>query len=341
MSILKWTDLERRLALLDFASHETYDLVQSVDGFICSTALARITLITIVSRLAIVSIKRWLCDQFTALDSVRGCVLDREADVVVYTWGGTIIHVHLLETLWKARQIKKVAGDNSRVGIGTLFLVNAKLVPRDGEKIEPDEGLLALHGFFKDKIYTFRVEAGVPRIGQVHFKSFGRSDEREVWYGPDIEIRSLPCYRVWVKAPNSIKGEWLVANFGSDAFWKHADYTAGRDAFRRAQRQGYTRESTWSNASWNDGAGYGYQTDDESPPSSANGHAPTKDTKLVRSYAQLGVTQGATSDEVKTAFRKLARELHPDVSTLPKDEAERRFKTLNEAYTYIKTTKGW
>lgn len=283
------------------------------------------------------TIKRWLCEQLTALDSVRGCAIDREADVVAYTWSGTVIYVYLLESLLRARQIKKIVGDNSRVGIGTLFLVNAKLVPHDGEKLEPDEGLLALHGLFKDKIYTYRIEAGTPRIGQVHFKSFGRSDEREIWYGPDIEIRSLPYYRVWVKAPHSIKGEWLMANFGSDAFWKHADYTAGRDAFRRAQRQGYTHKSTWSNASWYGGS---YKTtDDETPPASPNGHL--RDAKLERSYAQLGLPRSATSDEVKAAFRRMARELHPDVSKLPKDEAEHRFKTLNEAYTYIKMTNGW
>jgi hypothetical protein len=287
-----------------------------------------------------VSIKRWLSEQLTALDSVRGCAVDREADVVAYTWSGTVIHVHLLETLWKVRQIKKIAGDNSRVGIATLFLVNAKLVPPDGERLEPDEGLLALHGLFKDKIYTYRIEAETPRIGQVHFKSFGRSDEREVWYGPHIEIRSLPYYRVWVKAPHSIKGEWLMANFGSDTFWKHADYTAGRDAFRRARRQAFTQQSTWSNADWNGNSGYGYKTSDEKSQS-PNGHMPGKDPKLDRAYTQLGLQRSATSDEVKAAFRKMARELHPDVSKLPKDEAEQRFKTLNEVYTYIKVTNGW
>jgi hypothetical protein len=286
-----------------------------------------------------VDIKRWLSEQITALDNVRLCTIDREADVVVYTWGGAIIHIHLLETPFKARQIKKITGENSRVGIGTLFLVNAKLMPKDGTKLEPDEGLLALHALFKDKIYTYRVEAGIPHIGQAHFKSFGRGDEREVWYGPDIQIRSLPCYRVWVKAPTSIKGEWLMANFGSEAFWKQADYAAGRDAFRRQERQAYTSHSTWSNSSWNGSSSYGYTTPNEAPYK--NGHLPLRDPKLDRCYAQLGVQRSATSDEVKAAFRKMARELHPDVSKLPKDEAENRFKMLNEAYTYIKTKKGW
>ena len=48
-----------------------------------------------------------------------------------------------------------------------------------------------------------------------------------------------------------------------------------------------------------------------------------------------------TADEVKAAFRKLARECHPDTSRLPKEEAEHRFHAINEAYGYIKQTKGW
>ena len=58
-------------------------------------------------------------------------------------------------------------------------------------------------------------------------------------------------------------------------------------------------------------------------------------------YEVLGVPRGADKDQIKSAFRRLARELHPDVSTLPKTEAETRFKTLNEAYAYIKASKGW
>jgi curved DNA-binding protein len=51
-------------------------------------------------------------------------------------------------------------------------------------------------------------------------------------------------------------------------------------------------------------------------------------------YARLGVERSADADEIKRAYRKLARKYHPDVSKEP--EAEARFKEVAEAYEVLK-----
>ncbi|HUF22335.1 MAG TPA: DnaJ C-terminal domain-containing protein [Burkholderiales bacterium] len=50
-------------------------------------------------------------------------------------------------------------------------------------------------------------------------------------------------------------------------------------------------------------------------------------------YKILGVERGATEQELKRAYRKLARKFHPDVSKEP--EAEKRMKEVNEAYEVL------
>src|SRR5574338_179578 len=53
-------------------------------------------------------------------------------------------------------------------------------------------------------------------------------------------------------------------------------------------------------------------------------------------YEVLGVGRGASDDEIKGAFRRLARQYHPDVSKEP--DAEEKFKEINEAYGVLSDT---
>ena len=49
-------------------------------------------------------------------------------------------------------------------------------------------------------------------------------------------------------------------------------------------------------------------------------------------YEVLGVEKNATDEEIKKAYRKMAKKYHPDANPDNKQEAEAKFKEVNEAY---------
>lgn len=52
-------------------------------------------------------------------------------------------------------------------------------------------------------------------------------------------------------------------------------------------------------------------------------------------YEVLGIQKGASEDEIKKAYRKMARENHPDLHPENADECEEKMKEINEAYAVL------
>ncbi len=274
-------------------------------------------------------LKKWLKEQLEALVSVQRCsftatasvtLRTHEPDLIVYMWTGVRIHIYIVGEAYKTRTIKNIIQTDTNHGIGSLFIVNPAVLPKHNETVKPEEWLLAVHALTHERIYTYNATQN--GLLSLHLEQIGLSENFRTMYDAPVIIRQLSYSRATVK-PRAVKGFWIVAYFGSEPSPK-----------RRTNVEDYYPPRA--------------QSTHQTPPNSEAKHRerppepplPTK-TRLESAYDLLGVKPEATREEVKSAFRKLAFLVHPDVSELEKAEAEVRFKALTEAYEMIKSANDW
>lgn len=284
--------------------------------------------------------KKLLRDQIAGFVSVQRCTLGqpgmvsapvREADIVVKMWAGVVIHIHIIDEPIKINKVRRIIESATDSGIPVLFLLEASLMPPPKTKIATDLWFVPFQSLVADRLYCYRVTENKPVIFPVQFRPYSRI-ELEVSYGAPLAISQIQHSRVSVRQ-SALKGFWLLADFESDP-------SANAPPIRRTDYSSY--QYTGPRTSFQDLPHWekipGSDKGNTTPPPNVN--LPQK-SKLELAYEVLGVTTSATREEVKAIFRKLAFEVHPDVSTLPKPEAEARFKVLTEAYEFIKTANRW
>lgn len=286
------------------------------------------------------TVKEWLRNKFQTVVSVQGASLTvPHVDIAVQCWTGVRIHVYLLSQPVSTRALKRALQDNTQIGINTMFLVDRRVLPDDGSRVSSVGWLLAIQELNNERVYVYTVTDGEPDIIQLHLEKVVGSSDYKVWYGPSVPFNQLRYFRKGTKL-RSVKGNWLIADFGSRAFWRNTDYRNKRAQVDQRQRRGNTRWESWSGfQTWGgvDDSERGreqYENRTRQPVTSIGDY-------LKQCYATLSLAEGASEDEVKAAYRQHAIRLHPDTSDLPSKEAHDRFQKLTRAYHYIKSANGW
>jgi hypothetical protein len=274
-------------------------------------------------------IQQWLRQQVRALPAVRTAHPLPEAaagtGIVVRTWVGMSVNIYFLDGIPNLRALRRVLHENTRTYQATMFIAHHGLMPPDHKRLIPDEWMHALHELNSERIYSYLPDE--QQLRQVHFDYMPDGVEREAWHGSTVAFQNLRVLNVSAKT-RTLRGQWMMADFGPNPYWRTSDYRAER---LRARFRHGPQNFAW--AHYDAGAAPGGPTNEALNRVHIG--------ELERCFALLGVGLDAEQDEVKAAFRKLAREYHPDVSTLDKTDAEARFRELTLAYETIKTRQGW
>lgn len=229
----------------------------------------------------------------------------KHAGAIVHEDGGDIIHVrvpsgdqvsiHLIESIIPAYEVRSTLAYNAANNQHTLFLLWADmLLPPEGHLIEVQDWEWALLALYGERIWAYAVYGGEVFVYPVHYDPYG--PYREIRYGKTVSMRHLMGLTVETFSPY-LKGKWQVAGFGERTQHAHHRHHQPNDAHR-----------------------------DGTAP------APMPDS-MAACYVLLGVDIDAEPEDVKTAYRNLARKIHPDVNRAA--NATSQMQALNDAYRRI------
>jgi len=261
----------------------------------------------------------WLRQTFVLVPDVKQAFCEAEghtifqahsADLVVDTWMGARLHVHLIRQTPKVRDLKATLKDNTARSVGTLFVVTPELLPAPAQGVKIEDWQEALWWLNDGWIYSYQLHDNGLRLIQVHMTPTPLAEHFDVWHMLDFAIESVAVRTRDLY--QGLKGQWFIADIASVGYKRKINQE------RRNQRFHYQSK-------------YTQQPKTHTIPSD----------RLAAYFDMLGVPADASERDVKSAFRRLAMRYHPDVSALPRQEAERLIKELLEAYEAIKDHYGW
>lgn len=250
-----------------------------------------------------------------------------DADLVISTWMGSQLYLYILDDAPRLRDIKATLRENSRDGIGTLFLIPLTVLPDESAVLRLPDWQDALVSLNKGFIYAYHVnEAGEPNLTQVHYEAAEKRGEFRVWYARDFDIETVNVQRRVMN--EGIRGTWYVGDIASQAYKRRVKSERANQRFHYQTK--YTQDIPNRG-----GRGNGRKSafNDLSPKQAAQ--------EVLAACELLGIPTEATHEQAKQAFRQRAMQVHPDVSALPRNIADQRFKELNHAFETIKAYHGW
>lgn len=275
-----------------------------------------------------------------------------EGDLLIHHPSGKRIALIVINRAVRLAEVKERYEKNTAKKIHTLFLFDRRLLPSENSEVEAPTWMLTVHNLNNGRVYGYWNEGRDITIRPLHLGWKWGSKIRSVQYGSPVDTKTLTL-RFNDAAVGTLEGVYAIADFNEGVFWTKRDPNGGqynyyswrswRDNGPRPN-QNTTRDDNWD-AEEEFNQSYGndereephrqqrqYQRQQRQQQRPPRRVPPTPDRVH---YATLGVPVGATLDEVKQAYRRKAREYHPD---LHPDQSERytaKMADINAAFEAI------
>lgn len=239
------------------------------------------------------------------LKSVR--VVD-DRFILIQTFSDDLVVIYLINVELSLKDIKKALADNTAKNVFSLFIIAEDLLPADGDTVEFMSYLKTLHTVYHEKIYAYQMSEDGIVIFPVRFRAKSQGADYQALYRAPINIGDLSVEYVETGYP--ISGFWATAHFH--------------------QKQGQADQSSQQRPFGD----YFYQQQQQHQrPHSEPPRKHPRNLALRHFYQILGLTLHADEEEIRVAYRQLARQYHPDLNTAP--HAKERMQEINLAYREI------
>lgn len=298
-------------------------------------------------------------------DQIAACSFDsKNADAVMQLKTGRTVHVYVINRAIRIPEIIETCRENTAKRIHTLYIIDGRMLPEDDSEVAPPHWMLALHALTDGRIYAYWCDQRRCSIRPVHMEWRWGDEPRHFTYGPPVDISRMQTDRIDL-ASKYITGKFAIADFGEGQFWKKSDPNAGQehkyswrewsfggqkrtkqeappeaepfDAWE-AFRQNYGEPASGADPAWQAKRRQRQQQERRQRQQrqyggSTNTRRPASD---MRNYTLLGVPVTASYDEVKQAYRKMAREFHPDLHPDKKEQYTAKMADINAAFDALR-----
>jgi DnaJ-domain-containing protein 1 len=214
--------------------------------------------------------------------------------------GGEVVSIHLIERFIDVEEIERVFARNSAINTHTLFFLWCDMfIPDDGDRYRPADWMALLLRLYDGRIYAFKEYGSEALFFPAHFSPLP-GGQQQVSYGTTVDFRRLRGSFVQMASGEEAR-RWFSVNFEgqfTERIFHDDEAGAHQETHHYEQAQ--------------------------MPPLS---------TELRDYYTVLKISPDASREEIRSAYRDLARQYHPDLNSSP--TANARMQEVNAAYRAI------